>query len=161
MPSGSDKPEAKVQSKRKSGGDPLADLWGGKKKRKSKVPDKIVPGGLTVEINLKSYSDRAKDIQKLNAEKGKLTSQKSSDELDIYFLKSFKRGSEAEEEIVTVSKEDRSQVNDLSASIIDLIKKNKFKSKNDLLSVLAATVNDVMEGKNKTKLSVVEDTEER
>lgn len=112
------------------------------------------------EINLKSYSDRAKDIQKLNAEKGKLTSQKSSDELDIYFLKSFKRGSEAEEEIVTVSKEDRSQVNDLSALIIDLIKKNKFKSKNDLLSVLAATVNDVMEGKNKTKLSVVEDTEE-
>ena len=112
------------------------------------------------EINLKSYSDRAKDIQKLNAEKSKISSKKSSDELDIYFLKSFKRGSEAEEEIVTVSKEDRAKVSDLSGSIIDLIKKNKFKSKNDLLSVLAATVNDVMEGKNKTKLSVVEDNEE-
>ena len=116
------------------------------------------------EVNLKKYSDRAKDIQKLNAEN--FGDNQSSDDLDIYFLKSFKRGTEAEEEIVTVSKEDKEKVNKLSESIIELIKK-EFKDENDLLSVLAATVNNAMEEKKglktktKTNLKVVKESEEK
>jgi len=114
------------------------------------------------ELKLQQFSDQLKDVEKMHFSRNmNLAKDKNVDssKIDIYVLKSIKKGGGGGEEILTLPAEDKKKLEGLSKEISKLLVKNDYKNKLDKLGALAAIVNSLMDSEEAPLKAVKKDEE--
>jgi len=114
------------------------------------------------ELKLQQFSDQLKDVEKMHFSKNNDLSQgenTDASKIDIYVLKSVKKGGGGGEEILTLPTKDKEKLELLSEEVSQLLADKNYKNKLDKLGALAAIVNSLME-KDEVPLRVINKDEE-
>ena len=106
----------------------------------------------SAEYELRKLSDKLRELRKLGVYSDNSKAREEAQDLEVYLLRTKKKGDEGFEELFSLTSEDQNNLKDI-ASELDKVLGTKFKKDDKKIAALTSLLNSMLEGKSFAKIS--------